>query len=404
MHKKLWNKDFILMLQGGAVSALGDVLYSVAIGYWVYEQTGSSALMGIMSSIYMFMVMLVMPFSGTIIDKCNRKRVIVGMDVIRGVLMLAVGMLALMGRLSVGVVLLVAVASSGCMVFFDPAVSTVMLDIIPHDDMVRGQSVQNGVRTLLNLVGKAASGALIIVAGVPLVIVLNGVSYLISAFTELFISVPKTKKQDQPVTVKSIVKDFRIALEETARDKYLRLFIPTVLILNLLASGPMSLMLPFATEKGFSVELYGYLMSIQTASSLICVVLLGIMKLSSKVRYYAMAAGFMLFIAFAIGAYLSTGFVAVAVMLFGCMFANTLANSIFNASLLLALPEDKRGALLGLILAASSGGCALSAVIYGFLCDVFPIYIVFTAGSLLSIPLLIYLCLHKDTKEFITTH
>ena len=34
MHKKLWNKDFILMLQGSAFSVLGDVLYSVAIGYW----------------------------------------------------------------------------------------------------------------------------------------------------------------------------------------------------------------------------------------------------------------------------------------------------------------------------------------------------------------------------------
>jgi len=392
------------MLQGGAFSALGDVLYSVAIGYWVYEQTGSSALMGIMSSIYMFMIMLVMPFSGTIIDKCNRKWVIVGMDVIRGVLMLAVGMLALMGRLSVGVVLLAAVASSGCMVFFDPAVSTVMLDIIPHDDMVRGQSVQNGVKTLLNLVGKAVSGALVIAAGVPTMIIVNGVSYLISAFTELFISVPRTKRQGEPVTVKSIVKDFRIAMEETTRNKYLRLFIPSVLILNILASGPMTLMLPFAMERGFSVEHYGYLMSIQTASSLICVVLLGIKKLSSKVRYYAMAAGYMLFIAFAIGAYLSIGFVTVAVMLFCCLFANTLANSIFNASLMLALPEDKRGALLGMIAAASSGGSALSAVIYGFFCDVFPIYMVFTAGSLLSVPLLAYLCLHKNTKEFVTTH
>jgi len=404
MHKKLWNKDYILMLQGGAFSALGDVLYSVAIGYWVYEQTGSSALMGIMSSIYMFMIMLVMLFSGTIIDKCNRKWVIVGMDVIRGVLMLAVGMLALMGRLSVGVVLLAAVASSGCMVFFDPAVSTVMLDIIPHDDMVRGQSVQNGVKTLLNLVGKAVSGALVIAAGVPTMIIVNGVSYLISAFTELFISVPRTKRQGEPVTVKSIVKDFRIAMEETTRNKYLRLFIPSVLILNILASGPMTLMLPFAMERGFSVEHYGYLMSIQTASSLICVVLLGIKKLSSKVRYYAMAAGYMLFIAFAIGAYLSIGFVTVAVMLFCCLFANTLANSIFNASLMLALPEDKRGALLGMIAAASSGGSALSAVIYGFFCDVFPIYMVFTAGSLLSVPLLAYLCLHKNTKEFVTTH
>ena len=60
MHKKLWNKDFILMLQGGAFSALGDILYSVAIGYWVYDQTGSSTLMGLMSAISMFMVMIVM--------------------------------------------------------------------------------------------------------------------------------------------------------------------------------------------------------------------------------------------------------------------------------------------------------------------------------------------------------
>ena len=404
MHKKLWNKDFILMLQGGAFSALGDVLYSVAIGYWVYEQTGSSALMGIMSSIYMFMIMLLMPFSGTIIDKCNRKWVIVGMDILRGLLMLLVGVLAYREYLSVGVVLAAAVLSSGCMVFFEPAVSTVMLDIIPHNDMVRGQSVQNGVKTLLNLVGKAASGALIVMVGVPLVICLNGVSYLLSAFTELFISVPRTQKQGESVSIKSIVQDFQIALKETARDKYLRLFIPPVLIINLLASGPMTLMLPFAMEKGFSVEHYGYLMSIQTAASLICVVLLGILKLNGKVRYYSMTAGYMLFLTFALGAYLSAGFLAVVVLFFCSMFANTLANSIFNASLMLALPEDKRGALLGMIAAASSGGSALSAVIYGFLCDVFPIYIVFTAGSLLSIPLLGYLCLHKDTKEFVTTH
>lgn len=95
MQKKLWNKDFILMLQGGTVSGLGDLLYSVAIGFWVYEMTGSNTLMGVMSSISMFMSMIVMPFSGTIIDKCNRKAVIVGMDVLRGIIMLVVGALAL---------------------------------------------------------------------------------------------------------------------------------------------------------------------------------------------------------------------------------------------------------------------------------------------------------------------
>ncbi len=62
MAKKLWNKDFILLLQGNAVSTIGDLMCSVAIGYWVYEQTGSSALMGIMSAISMFVTMFCSPF------------------------------------------------------------------------------------------------------------------------------------------------------------------------------------------------------------------------------------------------------------------------------------------------------------------------------------------------------
>lgn len=279
MHKKLWNRDFFLILQGSAVSALGDILYSVAIGYWVYEKTGSSALMGVMSSISMFMTMLVMPFSGAVIDKCDRKAVIVGMDGLRGILMLGVGALAFADRLHVAAVLGAAFLASACSVFFEPAVSTLMIDIIPHDDMVRGQSVQEGVSTAVGLVGKALSGALTAFFGVPVIIFLNGISYLFSAFTELFIRVPQTKHQGEKVTVKGVLGDFTAAVRTILRDRFLRLFGPCTLAINLLAAGPMMLMLPFTMEKGFTVEQYGYLMSAQTAASLICVCLLGVVKL-----------------------------------------------------------------------------------------------------------------------------
>ena len=265
MHKKLWNKDFTLMLQGDAFSTLGDLLYSVAIGYWVYEQTGSSTLMGVMSSISMFMTMIVMPFSGTIIDKCNRKTVIVGMDIARGIIMLVMGMLAFAESLHVSVVLIAAFLASGCTVFFEPAVNTLYLDIIPHDDMVRGQSIQSSINTLIQLVGSAFSGALVVFLGVPLVIVLNGISYLISAFTELFITVPKTRTQGQPVTVKGLLKDCKVAIYEIIHNRYLRLFMPCALLLNLLGAGPFTLMLPFVLEKGLAMDMDGYLMSVSTA-------------------------------------------------------------------------------------------------------------------------------------------
>ena len=94
MRKKLWNKDFIVLLQAAAVSTIGDLMYSVAIGYWVYEQTGSSALMGIMSAISMFVTMFLSPFSGSIVDKCNRKWILVGMDIMQSAIMLTIGVLA----------------------------------------------------------------------------------------------------------------------------------------------------------------------------------------------------------------------------------------------------------------------------------------------------------------------
>lgn len=404
MHKKLWNKDYLLMLQGDAFSTVGDILYGVAIGYWVYEKTGSSALMGFMSSISMFMVMFVMPFSGTIIDKCDRKAIIVGMDVLRGIIMLVIGTLAFFGELSVGAVLVAAFLASGCTVFFEPAVNTLYLDIIPHDDMVRGQSIQSGVNTFLQLIGKAFSGALVVFLGVPLVIVLNGVSYLISAFTELFITVPKTKAQGEPVTVKGLMKDFKVAILEIIHNRYLRLFIPCALILNLLGSGPFTLMLPFVLEKGFSVDAYGYLMSTGTAASFLCVLMLGIVKFKSKTRYWLMTAGFVGSTVFFLIAYLTGNYWVLVIMSFLGSFANMLGNGVFNAALMLALPEDNRGSILGFFQAVSTGGCALSAVVYGLLCDVFRIDVVFAVGCALSILPMAYMCLHKDAKEFITTH
>ena len=265
MQRKLWNRDFILLLQGNAVSDIGDLLYSVAIGYWVYEKTGSSALMGVMSSISMFVTMFLSPFTGSIVDKISRRWIIVGMDALRGLIMLVLGVLLYTNSLNVPGVLLAALLASLCSVFFNPAVNTLMIDLIPHDDMVRGQSVFSATNALISLVGKAFSGVLVAFLGVPLIVVLNGVSYLISAMTEMFICVPRTVQQGQRVTVKGVLTDFGRAMTAIFTNRCLKLFVPFALLLNLLGAGPSSLMLPFCMDKGFTMDMYGYLLSVEIA-------------------------------------------------------------------------------------------------------------------------------------------
>lgn len=404
MQRKLWNKDFLLLLQGNAVSDIGDLLYSVAIGYWVYEKTGSSALMGVMSSISMFVTMFLSPFTGSIVDKISRRWIIVGMDVLRGVIMLLLGALAWTDALSVPMVLLAAFAASLCSVFFNPAVNTLMIDLIPHDDMVRGQSVFSASNALINLVGKAFSGVLVAFLGVPVIVALNGVSYLFSAVTEMFIRVPRTVQQGERVTVRSVLTDFGKAIKAIFTERCLRLFVPFALLLNLLGAGPISLMLPFCMEKGFTMDMYGYLLSVQVAGSLLCVLALGIFKLQPKARFSLMSIGFIGSETLCVLAFFTKDFLPMAVLLFLSALLNAAGNSIFNAALMLALPEENRGAILGFIEAASVGGCALSAVIYGLLGEFFPLYLVFAVGSLISLPFALYLFCHRDTKEFVLTH
>lgn len=404
MSKKLWNRDFILLLQGSAVSTIGDLMYSVAIGYWVYEKTGSSSLMGIMSAISMFVTMFLAPFTGSIVDKCNRKWVLVGMDVMQGILMLAIGVLAWLGRLSVPVVLAAAFLAACGSVFYSPAASTLMIDIIPHDDMVRGQSIFSGMQALISMAGTAFSGVMVAFFGVPLIVILNGLSNLYSAVTEVFVRVPKTVQQGNPVSVKGILADSRKAIRVIFSEPCLKLFVPCALILNLLGAGPLTLVLPFCMEKGFTVDMYGYLMAVWTAASLICVLVLGVVKLNPKQRFWTMALGFASSVLFFGLVYLSRQFLPMCIAAFLASVANCAGNSIFNASLMLALPEENRGAILGFIQSASTGGTALSAVIYGILGDIFPMYLVFTVGNLISLAPMLYLCFHPRTKEFVLTH
>ena len=401
MAKKLWNKDYILLLQANAISTIGDLMYSVAIGFWVYQKTGSSALMGVMTSISMFVTMFLSPFCGSIVDKCNRKWVMVGIDTFQGAMMLTIGVLAYINALSVPIVLIAAFLAAFGSVFYSPAISTLMLDIIPRDDMVRGQSIHSGISSLIDLVGTAFSGAMVAFLGVPLIVVLNGLSNLYSAATEIFVRVPRTVQQGNSVTLGGVLRDSASAAKSIFSDGCMKIFVPCALIINLLAAGPLALILPFCMEKGFSVDQYGYLIAVYSLSSLIAVLLLGAIKLGPRARFWVMSLGFSLGVPFFVATYFSNNFILTCIFAFLAGFLNCAGNTVFNASMMLALPEENRSAILGFIRSSSIGGTALSTLIYGFLGDIFPLYLVFSIGSAISLIPMIYMSFHPRIKKFV---
>ncbi len=401
MHKKLFNRDFILLMQGSAVSYLGDILYSVAISYWVYANTGSTTLMGLTASISMLVRMFLLPFAGSIIDRTDRRWMIVMMDAIRGVVLCITGAIAFSGHLSITVILITAFIAALCGTFFSPAINTALIDVIPHDEMMRGQSMSGTISSIINLVGDAISGVLVVSLGVPLIIVINGISYLLSALTEVFIRLPKTSKQGEKISIESVLIDIKGAIKKIFEDKALKIFIPVAIIINLLGAGSMDLFMAFILESGFDIEDYSVFAAAQTAASLLVVFILSIHNFSHKTRYLMFVGGFIGSGIFFLIAYNIRIFYIMLPALFIASALNVLGNSVFSAALTLALPEGSRGAILGFFTAASVGGSALSSLLYGFLCDHFATWTIFSIGTILSIIPIIYMCLNKNSKRFI---
>ena len=81
-----------------------------------------------------------------------------------------------------------------------------------------------------------------------------------------------------------------------------------------------------------------------------------------------------------------------------------LGNALFNAALMLSLPQENRGAIIGFVQSASVGGQALSSVFYGIVCDIYPIVNVFVISSILMLIPLLMMCLNKNTYEFVLNH
>jgi MFS family permease len=352
-----------------------------------------------MASISLFVTMFGSPIAGAIVDRSNRKSIIVMMDFIRGLVMIGVAYFAFQEQLSVIMVMFTAFVAAFCHLFFSPAIQTVLVDIIPHKELMRGQSLNGGLMSLLGLSGRALSGLLLSVFGVPLMILLNGVSFMISAFSELFITVPPTKKAGSAISVTQIVADIKEGALATYHDKSLRFLMSGALLLNFLVSGMFSIMLPFVYLKGFDIVQYGYLMSVFSLAGLVSMTVTGVVQFSYKQRYLIMAMGFIFGNLMFIAGYLMNNFYLLAVMFFLANFLNTMANAVLNSVLILAIPADKRGMIIGFVMTASTGGMAMSSLMYGFLAEYIPITVLAIGGlSLAAIPML-WLTLDHRMKD-----
>jgi MFS family permease len=165
------------------VSLFGDQISLLALPLLAVLGTGAGpAEMGYLTAAALAPNLLFSLLAGAWIDRCaSRRRIMVFADLGRAVLLAAVPTIFLLGGLTLEHLYLVAFLTGTLAVLFEVAHSTLFVSLVPRRDYVEANTLLNGSRAMSFVAGPSVGGLLVQVVGAPFALLVDGLSYLVSA-------------------------------------------------------------------------------------------------------------------------------------------------------------------------------------------------------------------------------
>ncbi len=176
----LRSRNFRLFWFGQSISLVGTSLQVVAEGWLIYEITGSTFWLGMVSFIALLPVIPISLLGGVLIDRMPRRKVILVTQC--GLMAQAAifGLLALSGQLRLWHIIFLYFIFGALLAIDHPARRAFLVDLVERDELANAVALNATSFNVTRLVGFAASGLLIATIGAGGTILLNAVTYLFS--------------------------------------------------------------------------------------------------------------------------------------------------------------------------------------------------------------------------------
>lgn len=288
--RALKNRAFALMWTGQTISRLGDNLYRIALSWWVLEETGSAVAMGTVLVFSQVPMLLFLLIGGVVVDRLPRIRVMFAADIISGLTITTVSVLAWFDILELWHIFMASLIFGFVEAFFFPAYQAVIPSITPPDQLVSANSLSGLSQRVTGIVGPALGAALVAVGGTSVAFGLDALSFFISAIFVL----PLLRSNLERLTEKASaeLKSARAPFTEDIREGFRDLrqgfaFVMTVPwiwisillfgFINISEASPRAVAMPFLIKDdlGAGVDLLGWLGSAQSLGFVVGMVLLG---------------------------------------------------------------------------------------------------------------------------------
>ncbi len=412
---KIMNNAFTLLLAGQLVSQVGDKFHMIALSFWVLETTGSSGKMGLVLAASLVPSLILGFFSGTFVDRYPRKTIIVGTDLLRGLILGCFTLLFIAGRMDFYLILTLQVILSVNAAFFDPAISSVIPQIVDREQLVRANGLHQFVSGF-SLVGGAMLGGMVVAgAGYVWVFFLNALSFLVSAVFESFIVIPPVPPSTSiPIQVEpknSLIFDMKQGYGYLFENQHLMVLLFMVMVIHFFVGSIEVFMPVIAGRISTGPRTLGFFQAAFGSGTIVMAVVIGMGGGEgygfNKEKFALFASTFFMGTVFVVSFFVSSLMQGSLITMTGgfilCLFSMGCALILASVSFKTLLQKNMDNRYAGRIfaLAGSLGNAAIpgAMILYGFLLDRFdfPGLLLFT-GLLLMLTSLISFILYKEKR------
>jgi MFS family permease len=365
--RALEHRNFRLFFTGQSISLVGTWMTRVATSWLVYRLTGSGLLLGVVGFAGQIPTFVLAPFAGVLVDRLDRRKLLVWTQALAGLQSLAMAALTLAKIINIHEVIWLS-ALQGLINAFDmPGRQAFLVQMVEdRQDLGNAIALNSSMVNMARLVGPALAGLVIGAVGEGYCFVIDGISYL-----AVIVSLLMMRVRSAPVThaVTSMLEQLKEGWAYVSGFRPVRTILSLFALLSLMGMPFMVLMPIFASNVLHGgPHTLGFLLGASGVGALISAVSLALRKtvrgLTSMIQVSAALFGAGL-IAFGLSRILLLSMFLMLIVGFGMMQGMAASNTVIQT----LVPEDKRGRVMSYYTMAFVGMTPFGSLLAGGLAD-----------------------------------
>ena len=136
MRSILQKRPLRFVFAANLISMLGSGMNSAAVAWTILERTHSEMALGTFAVLQTVPAMLMLPFTGVLIDREDRRRLVMMLDAARAIIIATVAVLALRGRVQIWQLYLMNTLVAAGFWMFWPTITALIQELTPQDEFI----------------------------------------------------------------------------------------------------------------------------------------------------------------------------------------------------------------------------------------------------------------------------